>query len=131
MSARHRIAVVDDDHSVRKAVSRLLRSANLEAHAYASGQEFLDALRNAIPDCLVLDFRMPDMSGLELQRHLTGIGMVVPTIIMTGHDEPGMRADCLAAGACKYLRKPLDDRALLEAIDEAISGALSGGGRRS
>jgi len=125
MSARHRIAVVDDDHSVRKALCRLLRSADLDAHAYASGREFLDALRNAVPDCLVLDLRMPDMSGLDLQRHLTGIGMTVPTIIMTGHDEPGMRADCLAAGARNYLRKPLDDRALLEAIDEAITDAHS------
>ncbi|HEY1383689.1 MAG TPA: response regulator [Dongiaceae bacterium] len=129
MSARHRIAIVDDDHSVRKALCRLLRSADLDAHAYASGREFLDALRDAVPDCLVLDLRMPDMSGLELQRHLVGIGMAVPTIIMTGHDEPGLRADCLAAGARKYLRKPLDDRALLDAIEEAIMGAPSSRGR--
>jgi FixJ family two-component response regulator len=125
MSARHRIAIVDDDHSVRKALCRLLRSADLDASAYASGREFLDALQNAVPDCLLLDLRMPDMSGLELQRHLTGIGMALPTIIMTGHDEPGLRADCLAAGARNYFRKPLDDRALLEAIDAAIAHALS------
>jgi len=128
MSARHRIAIIDDDHSVRKALCRLLRSADLEAHGHASGQEFLDALQTSVPDCLLLDLRMPQMSGLELQRHLVRIGMTIPTIIMTGHYEPDMRADCLAAGARNYLYKPLDGRVLLEAIGEAISGALSGRG---
>jgi FixJ family two-component response regulator len=123
MSARHRIAVVDDDHSVRKALCRLLRSVDLEVDSYGSGREFLDALKDALPDCLVLDLRMPDMNGLELKRHLTDRGIQVPTVIITGHDEPGMHAECMAAGVSRYLRKPLDDLALLEAIDRAIMDA--------
>jgi FixJ family two-component response regulator len=76
-----------------------------------------------MPDCLVLDLRMPDMSGLELQRHLTHSGVDLPTVIITGHDEPGMQTECIAAGASRYLCKPLDDKALLAAIDNAIAGA--------
>src|SRR5262249_2482580 len=121
MSARHRIAVVDDDHSVRKALCRLLRSVDLDGEAYGSGKEFLQALRSSMPDCLVLDLRMPDMTGLELRRHLTDSGVQLPTIMITGHDEPGARAECMAAGASRYLRKPLDDKALLKAIDTAIA----------
>jgi two-component system response regulator FixJ len=66
---------------------------------------------------------MPDMNGLELKRHLADKGIQVPTVIITGHDEPGMHAECMAAGVSRYLRKPLDDLALLEAIDRAIMDA--------
>lgn len=123
MSTRHRIAVIDDDHSVRKALQRLLRSVNLDADAYGSGREFLDALGAARPDCLVLDLQMPEMNGLELQQHLAETGIHLPVVVITGHDEPGMRAQCMAAGASTYLRKPLDDQVLLEAIKRAIAAA--------
>lgn len=126
MSARHRIAVVDDDPSVRKALCRLLRSVDLDVHAYASGKEFLEAVRNATPDCLVLDLRMQDMNGLELQRHLVDSGVHLPTIIITGHDEPSMEAKCMTAGASRYLRKPLNDKTLIEAIEIAIGGRSDG-----
>lgn len=121
MSARHRIAVVDDNHSVRKALQRLLRSVNLDADAYGSGREFLDALGDARPDCLVLDLQMPEMNGFELQQHLAESGIHLPVVVITGHDEPGMRAQCMAAGASTYLRKPLDDKVLLDAINTAIA----------
>jgi FixJ family two-component response regulator len=121
MSTRHRIAVIDDDHSVRKALQRLLRSVNLDADAYGSGREFLDALGDARPDCLVLDLQMPEMNGLELQQYLAESGIRLPVVVITGHDEPGMRAQCMAAGASTYLRKPLDDKVLLEAISTAIA----------
>jgi FixJ family two-component response regulator len=130
MSARHRIAVVDDDHSVRKALCRLLRSFGIEAEAYESGKEFLDALRSTLPDCLILDLRMPDMSGLELQRRLADAGVRLPTVVITGHDEPGMQAKCLAAGAGTYLRKPLDEKALLRAIEDAIAAMAAGSGKQ-
>lgn len=129
MNARHRIAVVDDDRSVRKALCRLLRSVDFDAEAYGSGKEFLDALTNPMPDCLVLDLRMPDMNGLELKRCLADKGIDLPTVIITGHDEPGMQVECMAAGASRYLRKPLDDVALLEAIDTAITDAHAQDGR--
>jgi FixJ family two-component response regulator len=121
MSGRHRIAIVDDDHSVRKALQRLLRSINLDADAYGSGREFLASLADATPDCLVLDLQMPEMNGLELQQHLAENGIRLPVVVITGHDEPGMRAQCMAAGASTYLRKPLDDKVLLAAISTAIA----------
>jgi FixJ family two-component response regulator len=126
MSARHRIAVVDDDHSVRKALCRLLRSFGIEAEAYESGKEFLEAPRSTLPDCLILDLRMPDMTGLELQRRLVDAGVRLPTVVITGHDEPGMQSKCLAAGAGSYLRKPLDEKALLRAIEDAIAAMAAG-----
>ncbi len=121
MSGRHRIAIVDDDHSVRKALQRLLRSINLDADAYGSGPEFLAALGDAKPDCVVLDLQMPEMNGLELQLRLAERGIRLPVVVITGHDEPGMRVQCMAAGASTYLRKPLDDKVLLEAINKAIA----------
>lgn len=121
MNGKRRIAVVDDDLSVRKALQRLLRSVDLEADAYGSGQEFLDALDRGRPDCLVIDLQMPGMTGLELQQHLTRTGVHLPVVVITGHDQPGMRAQCIAAGVSTYLRKPLDDSVLLDAISRAIS----------
>ena len=121
MNARHRIAVVDDDNSVRKALRRLLRSADLDAEMYGCGSEFLKTLQASVPDCVVLDLQMPEMSGLELQRHLKSRGLALPVVIVTGHDEPGMQARCLEAGANAYLRKPIDGKALVEAISQAIS----------
>jgi len=126
MTGRHRIAIVDDDHSVRKALQRLLRSINLDADAYGSGREFLAALSGAMPDCLVLDLQMPEMNGLELQQQLAESGVRLPVVVITGHDEPGMRAQCMAAGASMYLRKPLDDKVLLEAISTAIAAEPRG-----
>jgi len=121
MSRSHlRVAVVDDDESVRKALKRLLRAANLNAETYASGQEFLDSLGLSWPDCLVLDIHMPGMNGLDLQRHLVRQCGRLPVVVITGHDEPQTSAQCLAAGAIAYLRKPIDDDALLAAIFRAI-----------
>jgi FixJ family two-component response regulator len=125
--SRHRVAVVDDDASVRKALQRLLRASDLDADAFGSGQEFLDSLPAAVPDCLVLDLQMPGMNGLALQRELAQAGTRLPTVIITGHDEPGMEARCLAAGAGAYLRKPLDERTLLAAIEDAIQASRASG----
>jgi FixJ family two-component response regulator len=123
MSARRRVAVVDDDQSVRRALRRLLRSADLDTEAYGSGGEFLAALSDNVPDCLVLDLQMPDMNGLELHQYLSEKGIRLPVIVITGYDEPGMRARCMAAGVATYLRKPLEDEILLEAINNAITNA--------
>ena len=110
------VAVVDDEESIRKSLRRLFMAADLDAVVYASGQEFLDSLRGRQPDCLVLDLQMPGLTGLEVQRALTGAGARFPTIIITAHDEPDMRARCLAAGVAAYLCKPLHDEMLLDAI---------------
>lgn len=121
--SRLRIAVIDDDESVRKALKRLLRAANLDADTFASGREFLDSLASRVPDCVVLDLHMPGMNGLDVQRQLVGNGRRVPIVVITGHDEPQARAQCLAAGAAAYLRKPLDDEALLSAIYRATGAS--------
>jgi FixJ family two-component response regulator len=114
------IAIVDDEEPIRKALRRLLRASGMEAESYASGQEFLDAIAERQPDCLVLDLHMSGMGGLQLLRSLQLVKYKVPTVIITAHDEPETREQCLAAGACAYLRKPLEDRLLLNAISAAI-----------
>jgi FixJ family two-component response regulator len=116
LSRRPLIAVVDDEESIRKSLRRLFLAAQLDAVVFASGQELLESLRTREPDCLVLDLQMPGLTGLEVQRILTGCGVRFPTIIITAHDEPETRARCLAAGAAAYLCKPLHDEMLLEAI---------------
>ena len=121
--SRRRIAVVDDDPSVCKALARLLRASDLDADAYGSAELFLASLQTSVPDCLVLDLQMPEMDGLALQRTLGRSGRRLPIVVITGHDEPGMQARCLAAGASAYLRKPLEAGTLLAAIEAAIEPA--------
>ena len=117
------VAIVDDEEPIRKALRRLLRASGIEAESYASGQEFLDAIAERRPDCLVLDLHMSGMGGLEVLRSLQSVKQKVPTVIITAHDEPETREQCLAAGACAYLRKPLEDRLLLNAISAAVGPA--------
>ena len=121
--SRLRIAVVDDDESVRKALKRLLRAANLDADTFASGRDFLVSLAAQVPACIVLDLHMPGMNGLDIQQQLTRTGLLVPIVVITGHDEPLTRAQCLSAGTAAYLCKPLDDEALLDAIHRAAGVA--------
>jgi FixJ family two-component response regulator len=123
VKSRRRIAVVDDDPSVCKALARLLRASDFDADAYGSAQQFLESLQTSVPDCLVLDLQMPEMNGLALQRELARAGIRLPIVVVTGHDEPGMQARCLAAGAAAYLRKPLEEKTLLAAIEAAINPA--------
>ena len=118
------IAVVDDEEPVRKALKRLLRAAGLEAEGYASGKEFLAAERR--PDCVVLDLHMPVMSGQALLRQIRRISARLPVVVITAHDTTETRDECIAAGAAAYLRKPLDDRLLLNAISVALAKSPRG-----
>jgi FixJ family two-component response regulator len=120
-----RVAVIDDDESVRKALRRLLRAANLDADTFASGRDFIDSLAAQLPDCIVLDLHMPGMNGLDVQQQLARSGLQLPIVVITGHDEPLARSQCLSAAAAAYLRKPLDDEALLDAIHRAAGVARS------
>jgi FixJ family two-component response regulator len=113
------VAVVDDDPSVLKALARLLGTRSFRASTYNSGPQFLAALPQGLPDCLIVDLQMPEMTGLELHQVLARRGIYVPTIIITDHDEAGMRVRCKAAGVIAYLSKPLQDSSLFAAIDEA------------
>jgi FixJ family two-component response regulator len=115
--ARLRVAIVDDDEAVRKALARLLSAHLLEICTYASAEEFLVSLRQRKPECLLLDFHMPDVSGLELQHHMLRNGIAIPTIVITAHNEPGLRERCEAAGAAAFLLKPLNDSVLMGAIN--------------
>ena len=116
-----RIAILDDDASVRKALLRLFGTSRYKVTAYASAAEFLAAIEQCIPNCLIADLQMPTMTGFELQSHLGRAGIRIPTIIVTAFDEPDTRERCLAAGASNYLLKPIRMGALMAAVDEAIS----------
>jgi FixJ family two-component response regulator len=115
-----RIALVDDDAGVRKALSRILDHASYDVETFASAREFIDALPRLVPACALIDLQMPEMTGLELQRYIAGAGLGIPTIIITAHDEPGGREQCIAAGASAYLLKPLRKAVLMTAINAAI-----------
>jgi FixJ family two-component response regulator len=117
------IAIVDDDPSVLKALARLLRAHAHEARTYTSARDFLAALPEGLPECLIVDLQMPDMTGLELLRQLTRSGLRIPTVVITAHNEAGARERCESAGAAGFLSKPLQDTILLAAIDDARRSA--------
>jgi FixJ family two-component response regulator len=116
------IAIVDDDPAVLKALSRLLRSHAFRARTYESGREFLAALPAGLPDCLIVDLQMPEMNGLELQQHLVGNGIKIPTILITAHTDVALRDQ---TGLVASLRKPLQEKALFDAIDKAVGDSRS------
>ncbi|HTQ72820.1 MAG TPA: response regulator [Burkholderiales bacterium] len=122
------VAIVDDEEPIRKALKRLMRAANLEAEAFASGADFLDSLVNRRFDCVILDLHMPGMSGLHVLQRLQQSGLNLPAIVITAYDEPETRTYCLAAGAAAYLRKPLEDRPLLDAVASAAKTRKNGTG---
>lgn len=118
-----RIAIIDDDESVCRAVRRLVRSLGLDAETFSSGQRFIDTLEampSFRPDCAILDVQMPGMNGLDVQDHLVHSGNKLPLIFITAHDEIGLREKALAAGAVAFLRKPFDDELLIKTLDEAL-----------
>jgi FixJ family two-component response regulator len=114
------VAIVDDDASVRKALVRLFEAAEYSARAYGSAAEFLEALDQRIPECLVVDFHMPNMNGLELLRHLSRTGNSIPTIVITAYDEAEVRDNCIAAGASAYFAKPVRQNVLIEAVEKIV-----------
>jgi FixJ family two-component response regulator len=120
------IAVVDDEEPVRVALGRLLRSARFAVETFGSGGEFLDSLKTHQPDCVVLDLHMPGLNGFAVQARLLSAGFSLPVVVITGQDSPGIREHVLAGGAAAYLRKPIMDQILLDAIRRAIEAAKPG-----
>ena len=118
-----RIALVDDDLSVRRALPRLLRSAGYETRAFASAQELLDSGFAIAASCFVLDIHLERASGFELLERLRVAGATAPAIFITAYEDDASRERARALGASAYLRKPFDGSALLDAIAEAIAGA--------
>lgn len=115
------VFVVDDDESVRGSLRFLLRSAGLESRAFGSAPEFLGAYDPAQPGCLVLDVRMPGMSGLELQQELNLRGAVIPVIFITGHGDIPMAVEAMQHGAHDFLQKPFRDEDLIERVQRALA----------
>jgi two-component system response regulator FixJ len=115
------VMVVDDDSGIRNAMRALLKSVGLESAQYPSAQEFLAAYQPSQPGCLVLDIRMPGMSGLELQQQLNLRGAVIPVIFMTGHGDIPMAVEAMQHGAFDFLQKPFRDQDLLDRIQRAIA----------
>lgn len=113
------IAIVDDDPSVLKALARLLGTRSFMVSTYLSGSQFIASLSEGMPDCLIVDLQMPEMTGLELQQNLNLSNIRIPTIVITAHDEMGMRGRCKSAGAIAYLSKPVNDASLFAAIEVA------------
>jgi len=114
------VFAIDDDASMREALSRLFRSMGMPAEIFASAQEFLRFKRPDAPACLVLDVRLPGLSGLDLQRELAIAGPAIPIIFITGHGDIPMSVQAMKAGAVEFLTKPFRDQALLDAIHHAI-----------
>ncbi|MGA2248107.1 MAG: response regulator transcription factor [Verrucomicrobiota bacterium] len=114
------VFVIDDDSSVRDALSSLIRSVDLRVETFSSAKEFLRHKRPEVPACLVLDVRLPGTSGLELQRELATGGDSIPIIFITGHGDIPMSVGAMKAGAVEFLTKPFRDQNLLDAIQHAI-----------
>jgi FixJ family two-component response regulator len=116
------IAIVDDEVSVQRAIGRLVRSAGLEAECFSSAEEFLEAHSVRTHHCLILDVRLPGISGRELQRRLldSNTSSNTPIIFVSAQDNPESRRDALNAGAAAFFGKPFDHEILLEAIEKAV-----------
>jgi FixJ family two-component response regulator len=115
------VYVVDDDAGVRRAAKELIETVGLRVETFASAQDFLETERHDAPGCLVLDVRLPGLSGLDLQRELRNTNNPVPIIFVTGHGDIPMSVQAMKAGAVEFLTKPFRDQQLLDSIAEAIN----------
>jgi len=120
MKTAPHVYLIDDDESVRKSVARLLRTEAYQVEDYCSAQEFLETCRMAQHGCIVLDLRMPGLSGEGLQDKLLAMKEALPIIVITGHGDLRIRASMLKKGAVAFLAKPFDDQELLDAIEAAL-----------
>ena len=114
------VFIVDDDFSFRRSTERLIRSSGYMARTFATATEFLQRPNLDAPSCLVLDVRLPGLSGLDLQRELAAAGWKIPIIFMTGHGDIPMSVQAMKAGAVEFLTKPFRERDLLDAIAQAL-----------
>ena len=114
------VFIVDDDSDMREAIKDLVESVGLRAESFASGEEFLGKQRTGDPSCLVLDVRLPEMSGLDFQRQLADTNNQIPIIFITAHGDIPMSVRALKSGAVEFLTKPFRDQDLLDAIQQAL-----------
>ena len=118
------VFIVDDDDAVRRFLSGLVQSINLRVEVHASAQDFLDAYEPGCPGCLLLDVRMPGMSGLELQRELAGQSIDLPVIILTGHGNVPVAVQAMKAGAVDFIEKPFNNELLLDRIQTVVAQSV-------
>jgi FixJ family two-component response regulator len=116
------VYVIDDDESVRRAFARLLRSADLDVQTFSSAEEFLSSTRKNENACILIDIRMPGLTGFNLQQKLSSQGIRIPVIVISASDDVQTREHAKVLGAVGFFRKPVDDQALLDAIWWAIGG---------
>ena len=114
------VFIIDDDPLYRRSSERLVRSVGFSVQSFESASHFLSSRRPNVPSCLILDVRMPGLSGLDLQRELAEAGVHIPIIFVTGHGDIPMSVQAMKAGAVEFLTKPFRDQALLDAIRQAI-----------
>jgi FixJ family two-component response regulator len=114
------VFIIDDDCGMRQAIQDLVESVGLRAEAFATGQDFLGKQLSGSPSCLVLDVRLPQLSGLDFQRHLAETGVQIPIIFITAHGDIPMSVRALKSGAVEFLTKPFRDQDLLDAIQQAL-----------
>jgi FixJ family two-component response regulator len=114
------VFIIDDDRGMRQSIQDLVESVGLRAESYATGEEFLKRKRTNDPSCLVLDVRLPQMSGLDFQRQLAETGMQIPIVFVTAHGDVPMSVRALKSGAVEFLTKPFRDQDLLDAIQQAL-----------
>ncbi len=119
-SSEATVFIVDDDEAVRDSLGLLLRSAGYRARCYAGARDFLKAFDPRDYGCLVLDIRMPGMTGLELQKHLAEIGCNIPIVFITGHGDIPMAVEAVRQGAVDFLQKPFQDQELVDRINDAM-----------
>jgi RNA polymerase sigma factor (sigma-70 family) len=114
------VFVVDDDAGMRRSLEDLIRSVGLQAEGFASAQDFLSRKRPDVPGCLVLDIRLPGLSGLDLQKRMIESAMEIPIVFITGHGDIPMTVKAMKAGAVEFLTKPFRDQDLLDAVQQAL-----------
>ena len=130
MTREPTVFVVDDDEAVRRFLGGLIASVGLRVEAYASAREFLDAFEPGAPGCLLLDIRMPGMSGLELQKELAEREVRLPVIILTGHGDVQVAVHAMKAGAVDFIEKPFNNELLLDRIQKAVAESVEADGVR-
>ena len=130
MTPEPTVFIVDDDDAVRRFLSGLIESVELRVEAFASARDFLEAYEPGQPGCLVLDVRMPGMSGLELQRELAERAIDLPVIVLTGHGNVQVAVHAMKAGAVDFVEKPFDNELLLDRIQKAVAESVRARGER-
>jgi len=125
------VHLVDDDEAIRRSASFMLRTSGYLVKTYPSGVDFLKDAKGAAPGCVLLDVRMPEMDGLEVQRAMKERGLLLPVIVMTGHGDIGVAVQAMKSGAVDFIEKPFEKAVLLSAIEEGFSRLEQAGKRNA